>query len=311
MTQLQRRFLPSTSFLAAFEAVSRLGSFSAAAEELSLTQGAVSRQVIGLERQLGVRLFDRHARSVSLTAQGSDYARSIAEALAIIRTSSVNLITRRHENVLKLAVLPTFGTRWLMPRLPGFLKHNPGIIVELATRIGQFDFAREGLHGAIHVGRPDWPGAHCRLLMHEVVVPVCSPDFLRAHRIGTPGDLLALPLLHLASRPGAWKQWFESAGVSGAPREGMRFEQFLNVAQACMAGLGVALMPQFLILPELESGQLVPALEHRSVSPSSYYLVSALPWDRLPPPFRAFADWMMKEVEEFNRAHPEQHRLTG
>lgn len=294
-----RRLTPSTSALSAFDAVARLGSFSAAAEDLALTQGAVSRQVAVLEDQLGLKLLERTSRGVILTSAGANYAKRIAEALTIIRESSLAVMSGIEGNVLNLAILPTFGTRWLMPRLPGFISRHPDVIVNFATRIGQFDFDAEKIDAAIHVGAPNWPKADSRLLMHETIQPVCSPDFLRQHPIGKAEDILSLPLLHMASRPGAWQHWFASLGLEEEVGGGMRFEQFLNVAQACIAGIGVALMPSFLIQPELQSGQLVPALDHSARSPSSYYLVS--PWTRRAyKPLAAFREWICEAATEFN-----------
>lgn len=292
---LQRKLLPSTSALAAFDAVARLSSFSAAATELSLTQSAISRQVGVLEEQLGVQLFERGGRGVSLTPAGKAYSRSIGNALSAIRSASLEAMTRMHGNVLNLAILPTFGTRWLLPRIPEFVSLHPGIILNFATRIGQFDFDREGLDAAIHIGQPNWPGAECRFLMDETVVPVCSPQFLKDNPVATAADLQRLPLFHMASRPGAWEHWFESLGLKGTSDRGMRFEQFSNVAQACTAGLGVALVPTFLIRSELETGQLVPAFDHEIKSPSAYYLVAPLGKSNYAP-VAAFSEWLLSAV---------------
>jgi DNA-binding transcriptional LysR family regulator len=298
MTSLSRKLLPSTSALAAFDSVARLGSFSLAADELSLTQGAISRQVMALEEQLGVRLFERGARGVALTLEGRSYAKSVASALGEIRSASLRIMTKTHGNTLNLAMLPTFGTRWLLPRIPGFVAAHPEITINFATRIGQFDFERDEIDMAIHIGQPDWPGAECTFLMHEMVAPVCSPQFLATHAIERPEDIATLPLLHMASRPGAWDHWFQSLGITAAPAQGMRFEQFSSVAQACIAGLGVALMPLFLIDIELKAGQLVQAYDHQVRSPSSYYAVA--PLSRVThTPVVAFRAWLMAEVERY------------
>lgn len=298
MVSLSRKLLPSTSALAAFDSVARLGSFSAAAEELSLTQGAISRQVSGLEEQLGVQLFDRTSRGVGLTSTGADYAKAVANALSQIRSASLQVMTKRHSDQLNLAILPTFGTRWLMPRIPQFVARHPEITLNFATRIGVFDFDRDGIDMAIHIGQPDWPGAECTFLMEEMVAPVCSPAFLAAHPIRKGEDLLRLPLLHMASRPGGWNHWFESLCVSGTPSQGMRFEQFGNVAQACIAGLGVALMPLFLIDSELATGQLVEAFPHQVRSTSAYYAVAPMSKADFRPVV-AFRAWLLEEVGRY------------
>ena len=280
MTSLSRKLLPSTSALAAFDSVAR---------------------VMSLEEQLGVRLFERGARGVSLTTEGSAYAKSIAAALGEIRSASLQIMTKTHGNTLNLAMLPTFGTRWLLPRIPDFVANHPEITINFATRIGQFDFEREQLDMAIHIGQADWPGAESTFLMHEMVAPVCSPQFLSTHPVEKGEDIAALPLLHMASRPGAWGHWFESLGLSLALPQGMRFEQFSSVAQACIAGLGVALMPLFLIDNELKSKQLVKAFDHQARSPSSYYAVAPLSRANHAPVV-LFRDWLVRQVEAYRAA---------
>ncbi|ESX10569.1 MULTISPECIES: LysR family transcriptional regulator [unclassified Mesorhizobium] len=294
---VQRRLLPSTSALAAFEAVARLGSFTAAAQELDLTQGAVSRQIALLEEQFGRRLFERDSRNVRLSTAGEIYAEAVRAALGQLRDAALGLMSNRHSGMLNLAILPTFGTRWLMPLIPDFVAENPDITINFVTRIGRFDFARERLDAAIHHGQPDWPDADSTLLMRETVMPVVSPDFLASRDITAAADISRLPLLHMATRPGAWGEWFEEQGLSAPIGPGMQFEQFGTVAQACMAGLGVALLPQVLIAGELQRGQLVPAPGQPMQSRSAYYLV--VPNDkRGHPPVVSFRDWLLGQVEK-------------
>ena len=297
----QRRLLPSTGMLAAFESVARLGSFSAAAAELSLTQSAVSRQVAQLEDQLGVRLFERGGRGVFLTPEGKSYSETVAAALKMLRMASLNLMSKRHGGSLNLAILPTFGTRWLMPRIPGFVARHPEIILNFATRIGRFDFDKEGIDVGIHIGQPDWPQAVSTFLMNEFVVPVCSAAFRAQHPQMTAHDLASLPLFHMNSRPGAWEHWFESIGEPAPAAQGMWFEQFSTVTQACIAGLGVALMPEFLIRTELETGQLVIAVPHRVKSPSAYYVVAPAARAQKPA-VAAFIEWITGQARDHMRA---------
>ena len=298
MKLTQRRLLPSTSALAAFDAVARTGSFTTAAAMLNLTQGAISRHVALLEEQLGVALLERTGRGARLTERGQAYAEGVAEILARLRSLSLDAMSASGETRLRLAILPTFGTRWLMPRIPDFVQKNPEITLSFATRIGQFDFRAENIDAAIHVGRPDWPDADCKFLMGETVVPVCSPAFLEEHPISRASDLLGLPLLEMASRPGAWRHWFASLGIREQYREGMVFEQFSNVSQACGAGLGVALMPDFLIESELATGRLVRAFDWPIESESAYYLVR--PAHKLDfPPAVKFAGWLEDQVRDF------------
>lgn len=301
MNNLQRRLIPSTASLTAFDAVARLGSFSAAAEALSLTPGAVSRQIAALEDQLGATLFVRNNKGVALTGRGGRYARGVADIIERLRVLSLEAMSQGTSSVLRLAFPPTFGTRWLLPRIPDFVQSHPEMTLNFSTRIGHFDFETEHLDAAIHVGTPDWPGCDCRLLLKEMVVPVCSPDFLRQNPVIGPASLLNVPLLEMASRPHAWKLWFLYFGIADAYREGMRFEQFMNVSQACRAGLGVALMPAFLIDSELAGGQLVKALDMPVESASAYYFVT--PHEKTADTgVKQFRRWLNGQIELFQKS---------
>ncbi|WP_456726060.1 LysR family transcriptional regulator [Bradyrhizobium sp. USDA 3397] len=289
-----RRFLPSTALLAAFEAASRTGSITLAARELSLTQSAVSRQIKLLEDQLQVELFARERQTIRLTAAGEAYAREIREALRKISSASFNLRANPKGGTLNLAILPTFGTRWLAPRLPKFLSHNPGITINLATRLTYFDFRSESLDAAIHFGPRDWPGVEMALLRSEEVVPACSSELKNQYRFRTAADLKKVPLLSISTRQNAWDLWFSAQSVAGGPGQTMYFDQFATVAQAAMVGVGVALLPTFLIQDELASGKLVRALNLPVESAERYYLV--WPSERSThPPLIVFRDWLLAE----------------
>jgi len=290
-----RRFLPSTALLAAFEAAARLGSITLAARELSLTQSAVSRQVKLLEEQLEVELFARERQSVRLTVGGEVYAREVREALRRIATASFNLRGNPKGGTLNLAILPTFGTRWLAPRLPSFFSQNPGITINLATRLTYFDFRTEALDAAIHFGPRDWPSVEMALLRSEHVVPACSIDLKSQYDFHTPDDLKKAPLLSLSTRPNAWDQWFAAQNVAGGSGQTMYFDQFAMVAQAAMVGIGIALLPTFLIQEELASGKLVRALNLPMESAERYYLVWP-PERSSHPPLIVFRDWLLAET---------------
>ncbi|MGU3576397.1 transcriptional regulator GcvA [Brucellaceae bacterium C25G] len=297
MTSVSRRLLPSTQSLAAFDAVARHESFSDAASELSLTQGAVSRQIAALEIQLNITLFERNSRQVALTNAGRNYLQVIRPALAAIRDASLNIMSHMGSNTLNLALLPTFGTRWLIPKIPRFVAQYPDIILNFSTRIGKVDFEKEKLDAAIHIGQPDWQDADFTYLMDETVLPVCSPAFLQNHQVNMPSDLIKMPLFHLASRPNAWAHWFKTLGIEQPLHSSMRFEQFSNVSQACIAGLGIALMPEFLIHTEIAAGQLVPVWPHKIKSQSNYYFVT--PKTHQPQPtVQAFKNWLLSEISQ-------------
>jgi LysR family glycine cleavage system transcriptional activator len=290
-----RRFLPSTALLTAFEATARTGSTTLAARELRLTQSAVSRQMKVLEQQLEVELFIRERQTIRLTAARDAYAREVREALLRISTASFNLRANPSGGTFNLAILPTFGTRWLAPRLPEFLAQNPGITINLTTRLSYFDFRAEALDAAIHFGRPDWPGAEMALLRSEQVIPACSPQLKRQHHFRVAGDLKKVSLLSISTRLQAWDRWFSIHDVPNRTLQGMVFDQFATVAQAAIAGVGVALLPTFLIEDELASGKLVRAINLPMESQERYYLV--WPSDRSTrPPLLAFREWLVAET---------------
>ncbi len=301
-----RRFLPALSHLQAFEAAARLGSVTAAARELHLTQSAVSRQILALEEQLEVELFHRERQTIRLTPGGEAYVRDIRDALKKISTASLNLRANPFGGTLNLGILPTFGTRWLAPRLPAFMAAHPGITLNLMTRSSVFDFRLDALDAAIHFGSGEWPGAQTVLLREEYVVPACSPELKAQYAFAEPADIRKAPLLHITTRPDAWERWLRQHDVDDEHVQGMLFDQFATVAQVARAGLGVALLPVFLIEEELKSGQLVRAIDGpdgaEMKSAEAYYL--AWPADRADhPPLAAFKAWLTAEIEGDEHAH--------
>ncbi|GAB3122206.1 LysR family transcriptional regulator [Novispirillum itersonii] len=290
-----RRFLPSLPLLAAFEAAARTGSVTGAARELSLTQSAVSRQIKALEEQLGIELFAREKQSIRLTVGGAAYAREIREALSKISSASLTLRANPMGGTLTLATLPFFGARWLTPRLPRFLAAYPGVSVNLVTRIAPFDFRHEVIDAAIHFGGETWPGTGMVRLRPETVLPVCTPGLRDQYAFADPADLRAAPLLHLTTRPDAWERWLRRYGADAENVHGMLFDQFALLAQAAVAGLGIALLPSFLMEEELSSGRLVPALPLPYTPEEAYYL--CWPVERAEhPPMMAFREWLVAET---------------
>lgn len=297
-----RRFLPSLPLLAAFEAAARTGSITQAAQELSLTQSAVSRQIKSLEEQLGVELFHREKQTIRLTSGGQGYAREIRDALLKISSASLNLRANPGGGTLNIAAPPTFGARWLTPRLPGFFAAHPGISLNLFSRTTRFDFREDVVDAAIHFGQPDWPGTDAIRLRGETALPLCSPEFARQHGFASPADLRGVALLHLTSRPDAWERWLRFYEVDDKAVHGMLFDQFSTMAEAAMAGLGVALLPEFMFGPELAEGRLVPALPMPLSGSDAYYL--CWPEEREASPALAqFRDWLLAETRPDRKGH--------
>ena len=296
-----RRYLPSISLLQAFEAVIRCGSTAAAARELDLTQGTVSRLVQNLETQLGTPLFLRQRKRLHPTEAATAYAEEVRRAMDIIGRASLRMAASPGGGTLSLAILPTFGTHWLAPRLPGFLKLNPGITINLATRLRAFDFEAEGFDAAIHFGTQTWTRAGHLELFAERVIAVCAADFLAKHPVARAGDLLSLPLLQLETRPQAWQVWLAHHGAAGTAPRGMVFDQFATMMQAAIHGIGVALLPAFLAGPALADATLVPAYGGEVPGAGSYHVV--WPEGRGDyAPLQRFRDWISAECTALHAA---------
>ncbi|RQP04214.1 MAG: LysR family transcriptional regulator [Paracoccus sp. BP8] len=290
-----RRFLPSLPLLAAFDAAARTGSITRAADELSLTQSAVSRQIKALEGQLGVELFVREKQKIRLTLGGMVYAREIRDALARISNASLNLRANPSGGSLTLGVPPTFGARWLTPRLPRFVARHPEVMLNVLSRPTKFDFSQDIIDAAIYFGPPQWTGARMVALRAEVTVPVCAPQMMERFRFREPSDIRLAPLLHLTTRPDAWECWLRHYGVDDQAVYGMLFDQFTTLFEAAAAGLGIALLPRFMFEDELRKGRIVEALPLALESVEVYHL--CWPEDRgTHHPLILFRDWLMEET---------------
>jgi LysR family transcriptional regulator, glycine cleavage system transcriptional activator len=266
--------VPSLDALVAFESAARHQSFTRAAAELNVTQGAISRQIRVLEDRLGVLLFQRVRRRVVLTDAGGAYLLDVRRLLNNLKSATLRLMTAgEHSKVLNLAVFPAIATHWLIPRLPDFFSKHPNVLLSCTVRLNPFDFAAEPFDAAFHLGQPTWAGAVFHHLMDECVVPVCTPAFRSTYGIRRVEDLPRAQLLHAASRPGAWAAWFEQSKLPKTNAfQGLIFDSFAMLSAAAMAGLGVALLPTFFVDEELSDGKLV-RLARPQRTKDSYYLV--------------------------------------
>lgn len=290
----RRRLLPKLLGLQAFEATARLGSVSRAAAELSLTQSAVSRQLQALEGQVGVQLFLRSKKRLLLTEAGAGYLHDIRSGLAMLGDATDALVSRQGRGgTLRLATLPTFGAKWLVPRLPRFYADHPHVTLELITRLAPFDFSLEQLDGAIHFGGRDWSGAVIEYLGKEEMIVVATPTL--ASHCRTPADVLRLPLLQITSRAFSWHTWLAAIGLTGAAiTPYLQVETFAMGIEAVLAGLCVAILPSFFVTAEIAAGSLVtigPAV----TSESAYYFVYP-ERKRDYYPLREFARWIRQET---------------
>jgi len=285
-----RRYVPSLSALQAFEAAARHLSFTRAAEELNVTQSAISRHVLALEEQLGFPLFQRAKQRVSLTEAGQSYLPEVRSCLDRLEVSTTQILSyRRGGGVLNLAILPTFGTKWLMPRLPDFCSQNASIVINFFTRTDPFEFSGSDIDAAIYFGAPAWPNIHAEYLIGERLVPVCSPKLAKP---GTSAASLARHrLLRLLPLPQAWQQWFEAAGIGDVDiGHGLGFEHFSMCIEAAISGLGVALMPDFLIVEDIRAGRLCVPHSRAIRTELAYFLIYPNSKHALPT-VRSFRDW--------------------
>nr|WP_246253998.1 LysR substrate-binding domain-containing protein [Comamonas jiangduensis] len=308
-----RRSIPSTQALACFEAAARHESYTRAAQELALTQGAVSRQVIALEAFVGVELFRRTRHGVALTPAGEAYARKVRSWLLGMERDTLDLMAHQGAGgTIKLAAVPTFATRWLMPRLPQLAKTYPDITVHIDVQTRPFLFADTGFDAALYAGTPDqvhnWPGIEALHLMDEDVVPVCSPQLLARAvqrdlgRAWQPlarrrWQIAAAAAKHAPARLGA----VVSVGGVDAQRamDGPRYELFSMLAVAATQGMGVALIPPMLVEAELARGELVVACAQPLRGERGYYLIT--PAQTMPSTVvTAFSTWLHRMAQHSN-----------
>ena len=293
-----RRKIPSNSALMAFEAAARHGSFARAADELSLTEGAISRQIGRLEAFLGVTLFERIGNHVRLLPNGERYAAQVRELLDRLDRDSQYLMGQPSDGAsLDIATIPTFAMRWLIPRLSRFRQKYPNIAVHLAERMEPFVLAGSGFDAAIHFEHPAWTGMRTHRLLHEVLVPVCHPALLEEGKEATALD--TLPRLHRRQNPDAWQRYSQETGIALTnPAIGVRYDLHAMLIEAALAGLGVALVPRLYVEAELVQGRLVaPWPEGENIS-KTFCLILPEPIELSREPIQVFAQWILDEAKK-------------
>jgi LysR family transcriptional regulator, glycine cleavage system transcriptional activator len=255
--------LPTLDELVAFNAAARHLNFSSAARELGLTPSAVSRQVARIEALLAQPLFVRQGRSLSLTVGGRAFHQRTAAALRDIEASCLELrVSGQGSNVLQLASVPTFSTRWLVPRLPKFLAEHPGITLNFRQHLAPGDVFPQDLDVAIRYGGGQWEGVRSDYIGGHRFVPVASPRYKRAQGLRRVADVARCLRLHHVQSPHAWGQWAQTHHPAALnSQDGPHFEQYSVLIQAVMSDLGLALVPEFLVQNELTSGALLRAFD--------------------------------------------------
>jgi LysR family glycine cleavage system transcriptional activator len=287
--------LPPLSAVRAFEAAARHRSFTRAAEELGMTQAAVSYQIRLLEDRLGTPLFRRLPRQVALTEAGLRLAPGVTEAFELLR-SAFEGVGAAADHSLAMSVLPTLAAQWLVPRLGRFQAAHPGIAVQVDTSNEVVDFGRDEFDLAIRSGLGEWPGLEVHFLLASHFTPVCSPGLLQGREVAEPADILALPLIG----PGDpwWKEWFAAAGlgaveVSGRPGPTLYTQHFEGMA--AVAGQGVALVNPHFFAADIAAGRLVQLFDLVVEAKRGYWLVYPKA-RRRSPKIRAFRDWILAEA---------------
>lgn len=295
--------LPPTASLQAFEAVARRRSFALAAAELHVTASAISHQVARLEAQIGVRLFERSAHGVHLTAAGAQYLTRVSGALSAIAIATDDL---RHgvTNSLYVHCSPSIATLWLMPRLPAFAQANPGIALNLSAAHIHSDFAQGTVDLDIRYGVPHWPDLVVEPLFEERILPLASPDFIRAHRLRRIEQLPGVPLIQSNVNVVQWADWFAAYSDKRAPeRLSLRFDRAQMAMEAAILGLGVALESAALAAGHIQQGKLRPVFGvDKCVRVKAHFAVYPARHAKRAP-VEAFLAWVHGEAA---RAHQRQ-----
>jgi len=293
------RRLPPLNAVRVFEAAARLESFTAAAEELFVTHGAVSRQVAQLESWLGHDLFERRGRRVVLTALGRSYLSEVSAALDRLALATAEQLKASRQQVIRVNAPTTFALRWLLPQLSGFQLTHPSIEVRLNTSDEPIDRVREPFDVAIRGGEQKPAGYVVTEFLTEVRLPVCSPKVLQAHPIHEVSDLARHTLLHTATYPELWAQWLAACGNPQLSAQSLQLDHFYLTLQAAIDGLGIAMGPTALVALDVKEGRLVFPFEGPSLPAWRYgcYVHNAR---REEPAIAAFVDWLREVGARFS-----------
>lgn len=289
--------LPSLNALRAFEAAARHLSFTKAAEELHVTQGAISHQVKALEAQLGFKLFLRRHQGLVLTEAGQDSQQFVREAFDRLVTGFDSLYAKDNAGILTVSVSPNFAAKWLISRIGKFTEAFPDIDLRISAAPHHVDFAREDVDMALRHGEGNWPGLHAVCLMAEMLFPVCSPRLMEGPRpLSQPQNLRHHPLLHLDTRQD-WSKWFDAAGIQGFDfSKGAVLNQTSLTLDAAAGGHGVALGRSALAAQDLLAGRLVRPFGPSLPVTYAYYIVCPEATANQPK-IKAFRNWLISEAK--------------
>src|SRR3954469_617696 len=292
-----RRRLPSLNGLKAFEASARHESFTKAAHELCVTQGAVSQQVKGLEAELGVRLFRRERQRLVITDAGRTYLEVVRDAFDRLGMGTERLLQRQKSGTMTITTSPNFAAKWLVHRLGRFSEAHPEIDLRVSASVQHIDFAREDIDLAIRHGDGQWPGMHVTRLCTEQLFPVCSPKLLSTGALRSPGDIKRHTLLH-TNGTADWENWLRQVEVDGGNvKRGAVFNQASMTIDAAVDGQGIALARTALASSDLISGRLIRPFDLALEAPFAFWIVCPKPAAELPK-IATFRAWLLQEAAE-------------
>src|SRR5712671_6424845 len=289
------RRLPPLNALKAFEAAARSESLTRAAEELGVTQGAVSQQVKALEATLGIKLFVRERQRLVITEAGREYLAVVRDALDRIAVGTERLVQRQTSGVLTVSTSPDFAAKWLVHRLGRFAEAHPDIDLRISATMHHVDFAREEVDLAVRHGDGNWAGLDVVRMCSEQLFAVCSPKLLSArHRLSKPSDVLKFPLLHLDDRKD-WARWLEAAGVKAELSHGPVLNRASMVIDAAVDGQGIALARTTLAAWDLINGRLVRPFTEALRLSKTYWIICPKATSTLPK-ITTFREWLLAEA---------------
>jgi LysR family transcriptional regulator, glycine cleavage system transcriptional activator len=289
------RKLPPLNAVRAFEAAARHVSFSKAAKELFVTHGAVSKQVATLEAWLSTPLFKRSSSQLTLTEAGRVFLAAVTPSLDRIAVAAMQLLDQTEPTSLRINAPPTFTMRWLIPRISGFQRQHSGVEVKLTTSTAAVNFEASGYDIAIRGANQPLAGMVSVPFMTETIVPICHPDLLEQGRLKTPSDLVSHTLISYDTEPLAWSDWLQLAKLPDLrAAHTLQFEQMYFALQAAAEGLGLVLVPLFLVADDILSGRLCAPFDLSIARQRRYYANAPLSASQNPV-IQSFCDWLLKE----------------
>ncbi|WP_163832906.1 transcriptional regulator GcvA [Spartinivicinus ruber] len=289
------RFLPSLNALKAFEAAGRHQSFTLAAHELFVTQGAISRQVKQLEEFLGFSLFERKGQTLQLTTAGKQYLGSIIEAMDLLDEATQSLIQQfRPNEILTVSMLPSLSSHWLIPKINQFKQQHPHLQLNIITSDNTDALFEENVDIVIRSSKDNyWPKVNATWLMNETLIPICSPDLLQKdYPINTAKDFQHYTLLEHTSRKHMWRNWFQQHNCDEPKEKRLGFEHYFMLIQAAQEKLGIALVPRFLVEQELKKQLFISPISSPCTSQYSYYLITRK-MQQVPQKVSLFKEWIL------------------